>query len=540
VLEDIAAESDPKLARMKRRSLAEEDFYFYLHEISSLRSFAIKDAAHPRVGGLWIDEPWLFERAREIQDDVEQQRKDVFYNWARFCFKTTLVTVHLTIWELLKDPLLTFLILTHQVRGVGDAMVNAIADELQKNPLLREHWPDRLCEDPRDYPLWKTGEAITIKRPHGPVEASVTVAGILNPPVSRHFGRIIGDDCVVGDTVLTPYQIDLTDERMRETTALQAEATQRRWVGTIWDADDPHMRRVKNGTFSLRRYHPAFLRDDGSADFANIAEMEAYGIAQLRSKPFFVNWAKDLGEYGAACQLQQIPVAKGRQSFDLGWVKYYEKSPAAERVGKNVYFFVDPAGDEDGSDMTTLHVRGLGADRLRYALDLWREPSLPLGEFLDLLFRLHALWQPLVVFMEEYNNTGPYQAVIREQATRSYRFPVQRLPKLHRPKPARIQLLQPLYQRGEIWYPRDGFGHGSRGDVRDTMLQFFRDEYGLWTPLKKSVRYDDALDAEAWSEQPEVRALLRFPQVYTRFQPGTVTLEDLMKPKEPQPSFWAN
>src|SRR5690606_30539723 len=124
---------------------------------------------------------------------------------------------------------------------------------------------------------------------------------------------------------------------------------------------------------------------------------------------------------------------------------------------------------------TVLYVQGLGEDRLRYSLDLHRE-RIGLVQWMDLAFELVKLWRPTMVWVEEFGASGHFDVLKREMDHRSFRFPLRKLPAIKRSKVDRIKLLQPVQQRGEILWPREGFGHGSREDRRDTFDQFRSDE----------------------------------------------------------------
>src|SRR5512135_564547 len=177
IIADIAEEKDRSAAKAKFRLFCESDFYAFCKYASSFGRFKIEDPGHRHRGRLWVDESWVFDRCRELQEDAEKGATDVFYNWARFFFKTTLVTSNLTIWELLKNPTLTIALITHKVDQVGESMFGGIQVELERNDTLIKHWPHVLYADKKEYPLW-TGTALTVRRPLGPREPSISVHGL--------------------------------------------------------------------------------------------------------------------------------------------------------------------------------------------------------------------------------------------------------------------------------------------------------------------------------------------------------------------------
>lgn len=565
MLREISAEKRPAHAVQMFREMAEADFYAFVRYGLSFGRYKIEDPGHKRRGGLWVDDRWVFDRCRELQQDVEDHATDVFYNWPRFFFKTQLVTTGLTLWELLRNPSLTIAVITHKVDQVGEALFSGIQTELEQNKMLIRHWPHVLCADKKDYPLW-TNTALTVKRPLGPREPSISVHGLDKLPDAAHYDRITEDDGVVAKTVANPRQIQATLRQRRRATALGRDNSIVRYVGTIWAEDDPNMLWIKDGVFS-RRSHVTGLVHPNAITWSKAQNIDDWRPV-LRSAAFFKDWRRKMGEYEFSCQIMGQPVAREEQTFEAEWIasdKGYFRAPFEEKADKNIAMIIDPAGEErDLADFWVIWVVGLGSDKKFYALDLWRERMM-LGDALDLVFALRRFWQPETVWIEEFGAQGNYQTFRREMDVRSYRFNMQKLPSLKRSKEDRIQVLQPFYQREDIVLPRGGFGHGSgpayidalrartgdrtlteartaRTDGRDTLEQYRVDEYSKWTPIKGSISHDDMLDCQAWMVQPEVIRKFAFPEDTTKKeQPDYAALigEKLMKGTQPRTSSFA-
>ncbi len=505
----------PEEAAPLFRAVCEDDFWFFVRHATTFGQLQIRDPGHPRLGGLWADDPFVFWLCREIQASLAERRDDVFWNLPRFYFKTELVTKNGSIWSVLKDPSLTVALITYKVDKTGEAMFDGIRAELKGNRRLIAHWPDVLADPLRgeSYPK-DDNRKLTVKRPLGPKEPTFSVHALNNLPNSGHFRRIVVDDASVQESVSNPQMIEDTYRNMQRVAMLGHDDTLTHWVGTIWDQHDAHMKALKTGLFQHRIHVPAFAED---------------GSPVLRSRGFLGEWRRKMGEYEFAAQMLGKPVAKGEQHFRLEWLTdhAYRKPPREEARGGNLYLFIDPAGGEVASDFTTLLVLKAGEDRVRYALDLWRE-RVDLVGFLDLVFEVHRRWSRegriRLTWLEEFGAEGRLESLVREMDERSYRFPVRKLPfprsrgkQGKRSKEGRIALLQPVIQRGDLRFPEAGFGHGGKSDPRDTFRQLVEDEYELWTPVPGSTLYDDMLDVLAWSVQPEVR--LVFPTVVEAREP---------------------
>jgi hypothetical protein len=491
VLDDIRHETDPTLAAEKFRAVAEADYYFFVKYASTFGHYQIKDPDHREKGGWWIDQAFCFDLCRLIQQDIEQAVPNASYFFARGHFKTELCNKLPSIWLTLKDPWMTTCILTYKVDQMGEMMFRGLMEELERNAVLIRHWPDRLAVETKEYPLW-TNSACTIKRPPGPKEPSFSIHSLDKQPTSGHYRRIVFDDTTIKQTVESRQTVRATVEAIRLATALRSDDTLSVHIGTIWDADDPNVILAREGFFS--RWDPTGCYDKA-------------GTPVLRSKKQLAQWEREMGPYVSSCQLHLVPVAKGEQSFDQAWLEYYTKPPKDEALGKIVHFFCDFTLGI-GEDYGVISVQGLGMDRHRYHLDLSRERERLMDQF-DRLFSLVARWHPHCVWLED---KAIYQQLQAEQNRRSFRFRLQMVPDVarQRPKEARIQELQGAFSRKEHIFPKDGFGHGSKADRRDTLHQFLEDEYRFWTPLRRAVLNDDMLDAMAWVDQPEVRPV--YPQ----------------------------
>lgn len=501
----IRESKDPAEAQARFRAVADADFWFFVRYVSSFGRYTIREAGHPMMGEPWADHPWIFARCREIQKAIEEMESGVFWNWPRFHFKTELITKLATLWELCRDALLTNCLLTYKVDQTGAQMFLNLRSEIEKNEVLLTHWPDRFSPNTSDYPLW-TNTAFTILRPLGPKEPSVSIHGVYDPPTSGHYRRIKADDAVTDKTVENAQTMVKTYRAMKVLTPLQEQDTIFWWIGTIWDIYDPYMEGLKDGRFSRHSFSSSFDEE---------------GEPILHTKAFLDTWRRDMGEYLFSANMLNAPVAKGDQNFHPSWLDYrYKNPPIEEAKGKTIYVFSDISSGEEESDFTAIFVVGLGEDRKFYALDLIRD-RLSLNELLDAWFAIAKKWSPETVWVESFGDTAYLSTLEREMELRKKRFRARKIPRIgsqksSRSKEGRIVKLQPMMARGEIWWPADGFGHGSPhcGDDRDTFEQFRRDEYNFWTPIKGSVAHDDGLDCMSWIAQPEMQRRLSFPETY--------------------------
>lgn len=543
VFASIETERDRRRKIARRRALCEADFWAYLRIVSSFGRFRIQDRNHPARGQRWVDQPWVFARAREIQGDIDERRTMVFFNYPRFYFKTELRTRQATLWTLARNPSETTGIITDKKQGPGEKMMEGINDEVTRNAVLKATWPETFGEVAQ-----MDKESMTVGRPLGPTEPSVSIHSLYALPHGMHLTILLMDDCVVESTVLTARGIAKAEAAMRNIAPLGADESMKHFVGTIWDRDDPYCRLLADGTIKHHRLQTAYTPPNGESWVAD-ADTKDW-TPNLRSRVFLDGWRDEMKEYVFACQMMQTPVARHKQGFLPHWYRTYSNSPVKEAMGKPRVILVDPAGDGSGEepDYWAFWVLGLGGDRIRYPLDLWRE-RLTFVDAMNLWFALAKKWAPIDLSLVEQKAAESIVGSLRqEMERRRFRFKVRPVD-LKRSKESRIQNLMMAEQREEVRYPEHGFGHGSgpfyidalRAAVRDlqpgeptrdeitthvdTLEQFRKEERDRWTPVKRSTLYDDMLDSLSMSCVPETDNMLPWPESARRTEEDEVNVE---------------
>ena len=499
-----ALSSPPQSRRFRRAGLRHQPGAYRSTARGKVHAYALADE-NPELLAL-ADGDIRWNPVKSVERVEPQRTVDieveggVFIAGGIVSHNTSLITQNLTMWEWIRDvkpPLdgtaLRTLILTYKRDKTGEAMLLAIKMEVEKNELLRAHWPDLFYPDPKQSGEWGAG-GLRIKQRGNPRESTVTVAGLDSMPTSQHYDRIIYDDPVVRETVRTPEQIHSTVEAMRQSVFLRADDTKVRYVGTRWKMGDPWAHWMKQDLFRVN-HQDCYDKN---------------GDAVLRSRKFWDKFKKDAGPYEFSAQCRGNPLADDNKRFQLGWLKTYEREPDEERFGKNVYILIDPArSQKKTSDYTVFWVIGLGADRNYYCLDLYRE-RLSVPDFIELLFDLVTVWKPIKVFEEVFGANRDVEHIRERQKTIGYRFDIEEIPEVRMPKEERIEALMAPMSDGRFFFPKGGFGHTAKGDHRDTMAIFREDEYEDWTPAG-STMHDDMLDCLANILLDKMKMKLRWP-----------------------------
>lgn len=536
-------ERDPIKAMIWFRAVAESDFWFWQRHVMPFGTLRIQDKYHKKKGQLVIDQPWMFDRMREVQEDFVSGRSNVLYMWFRGSYKSTTIIKGGALWFLANDPSETVAVFTHKVEQTGENMGNWYVGQIRNNQTLLAHWPQ--FRKPRKL----SDTLIIVDRPEGAHEPSLSIHPILGSAAGGHFTKILVDDAVTEKIAYSVEDCKRVENALSFIQPLRRDNTQYFYVGTPYTDMDPVWRRAAKGAGPDRFFrrisrHPAIL---------------AGNDPQLFSLRYFRDAMRDMDDFAAQSQYMLRMVPKGGAYFKREWIAYKDGrdvwrgrmrgTPEANARGCRIHVIVDMAGGETatGLDYSVARVYGFTYDRRRLVLDLWRE-KIGLTDMADLLFGVlpgdellpENAWKPqgglvrrwqrvdpdLTIWVEEIGASGHAETFRREMSHRKRMSPrsavscMVRELKSQRKKESRIAKLQPTYRNGLILYPEDGFGHGSftAEDERDTFEQFLEDELKGWT-LSGDTLNDDMLDTEAWPEQPESK--FSYPDVPPEVYYGT-------------------
>lgn len=143
---------------------------------------------------------WLYDRCREVE-----LAPDGYVDlWARFHYKSTIITFAGVIQEILRDPEITIGIFAI-TSDIATKFLRQIKEEFERNAALQHYYADVLWagrnEAIKEAQSWSDA-GITVKRTGNPKEATIEAYGLLNAmPTGRHYALRIYDDLVDARTV---------------------------------------------------------------------------------------------------------------------------------------------------------------------------------------------------------------------------------------------------------------------------------------------------------------------------------------------------
>lgn len=424
------------------------------------------------MGRTDMNNDWIFARCREVQS-APNGYLDL---WAREHYKSTIITVGLTIQDILRDPNITIGIFSH-TRPNAKAFLQQIKREFEGNKRMQELFP-HICPPRRGDSIrtWSDDSGLIVQRPGNPKEATLEAWGVVDgQPTGKHFNILVYDDIVTLENVSTPEQIKKTTDAWSLSLNLGARGGAVRMIGTRYHAYDTYQQIMERGSVKVR-IHTA--TDDGTDS----------GNPVLLSKSDLRKKRRDMGPYVFACQMLQNPLQDGKQSFKKEWLQYW--LPSDEHIkNMNVAVYVDPANaKKKDNDYTVMWVIGRGDDGNYYIIDGLRD-RLNLTERTEKLFSFVRQYRPVFTAYEKYSIQADIDHIRNEMKIKNFHFPITEVAG-NMAKEDRIRRIIPMFESGNIFIPSVMTYRDCEGAWRDMVKEFVEEEYTVF-PVSK---HDDMLD----------------------------------------------
>lgn len=337
-----------RLAEALERSVADHDAMtraFAEHDLWFLLVFVLN---RPDVGA----HPWLFDRCREVEASPDGHL-DL---WARYHYKSTIITFGMSMLDIIRDREVTIGIFSH-TRPIAKAFLKQMKGEMERNKLLPRLWPETFWQDPaNESPKWSEDEGLTVRRESNPKECTIEAWGFTDGmPTSRHYRVRLYDDVVTKEAVQSKLMMDKVLEAWELSINLGMPGGVERTIGTRWHLYDLYHTQMERGVVSPRIY---------AATHNGQAEGRPVMLSQAEWNTLRKKQRKTL-----AAQMLQSPLADGAATFDPKTLRGYQLRPQ----WLNVYIMVDPSkgpqAQSKDSDNTAIAVVGISSSGARYLLD---------------------------------------------------------------------------------------------------------------------------------------------------------------------------
>jgi hypothetical protein len=457
--------------------------------------------------------PWIYERCRE----VEFKKDNHLDLWARFHYKSTIITFLGCVQEILCDPDITIGILSYSARQ-AKPFLRQIMQEFESNEKLKELFPDILWSNPKHQaPKWAENEGLCVNRFANPKEQTVEAHGLVDgQPTGRHFSLIVYDDVVVQESITTPEQIKKTTTQWELSLNLGSTHNPRyQYAGTRYAYGDTY------GTILQRaavkpRIHPATY--NGQMD----------GEPVFLQKERWEEIKKTTSTYTVACQQLLNPIIGSDVSFKQEWWTEWEIRPYT----LNVYIMVDPAhSKKKESNRTAFAVVGVDGNFNKYLLD-GACHRMSLSEKWQMLKRLRAKWKrapgvrEVKVGYERYGAQSDIEHFKAMMSTDGSNFPIYELNWVggggSQSKRDRIQRLEPDLKDGSLFFP-----YPTDEKMLTSYQRDFKDRNQSFLISKKIICIDEerkTYDLTKWVKDNEYNL---FPTIHPDFLDALSRIYDM-------------
>jgi predicted phage terminase large subunit-like protein len=456
------------------KQIAESDFWFFMYYVLDFP----------------IAHPYLVALAYRLQDHKDDPY--LYLAAGRGSWKSTFLTIGLSLWETALDANMTTLIVSYQRQMAGKQLLG-IKRNVENIPLLSQLWPDTFYSS-GDFrskltDKWNEYAGLFVKRSLNSSDPTFAAFGFIEGmPTGMHFRRILIDDPVTLDNTATIESIEKVRSGFRMLTGLKDKVNgcNTRVVTTRYDIND-----LSKDIIANKKYIHIIIP----------AEVDATGEAKFDSIPCYMTREQldqereDYGDAYYAAQMLQNPTLGGGSALDPAWLDncYYEALPTT----LNYYILIDPAGSKSKrSDFSVFVIVGLSPDKQFFLVDMVRD-KLDVYERYATLKDLHKRYRPDGVFYEQQGMQSDLEVFEREQRADKYYINIERYSSnVSGNKHRRIMALGAMFRKGEYFLPNAIFYNG-----RDLIEEFLEEEYKKY-PHNRA--HDDMLDAMSMITQVSV------------------------------------
>jgi hypothetical protein len=306
------------------RALILNDLHFVLY-------FIVKPFVDS-VGMAKANHPFTVRACQEVEEGPQDFTLDI---WARFHFKSSIITIAETIQYQLKNPNHSTGIFSHKAPVAKDFLF-AIKSIFENERILSACFPDVCWTEPKkEAPLWSLDEGIILKRTTNRKEATISGHGLVEGmPTGLHFERRIYDDVSTGDIAQNQDIVEKVKHAYDTSQNLKTlTGGMHRVTGTYFSHIDPLLYIPdKKDLEGHQKYHLRFkpATEDGTAN-GNPVLMTQEALDELK------------GDSSFNCQQLLDPTPSAEQRLNPDFLQKIEP----DYIPKDIYKFlvVDQAGD---------------------------------------------------------------------------------------------------------------------------------------------------------------------------------------------------
>lgn len=415
----------------------------------------------------YLDNDWAYALCHHVQ----RQKYGRMWIISREHFKSTVLTIASTIWEIVKDPETTIAIYSYNQSQAQKLFFAPVKKEFDENYLLQQLYPEVLWGDQKPQDTWLS-DALNVKRKRRSKEYTLTCSSLFSQLTGSHYDKLIFDDCETIETVQTEDSI---------------QAAKDAWDMSLNTGRADNLNICVIGTYYSYHELYEYITSKGIVETIVQPCVDSEGRGVLWSDEVIQERKKSLGSATFATQCLCDPKAGSTIGFKLEWIKYWH---AGTYAGLNIYIFVDPAGKVNRKrDNSVFWVIGLDSLENFYVLDLIAD-KMNLTVRTQTLFHLHRTYNPLNIFYEQVGMQADIEHIREEQERINYRFSITPMNQTVE-KGMRMEALIPFFEAGRIYLPEKCIHRNWQNQDEDMIQTFIQEEYLAFPHMVHDDRLDD-------------------------------------------------
>lgn len=407
-----------------------------------------------------------------LSDQFDPHRNKLHIEMPRGTFKSSIVTIGLTLQFFLNDPNARILI-DSETYSKAKNFLAEIKGHLEDNKKYREifktihgMYPDDGRRNPST--RWSDSMVDLACRTYKRKEPSIMCSGIDKSINGMHFDLIIADDLHSEKNVTNKDQIEQVIEHYKLCFSLLDPGCPMIVIGTRWDYQDLYQYILENERYRYNIIIRSAI-EDGELLFPERLTYE-----------FLEEQKRSQGNYIFSCQYMNNPVDDETATFKQSYFKHEDWGMVKDRP-INWFMAIDPSYEGQYSDYAAFVLCGMDYQQELYVRQIYRA-KMNYSQIIDLMFEWYIKYKPRVIALETIATQKNIQYMLNnEQKNRGIWLPVKEIKSRSASKESRIEALAPYYEFGKVHHIKESnqiqeleyellhFPKGSHDDVIDAL-----------------------------------------------------------------------
>ena len=383
-----------------------------------------------------------------VQDNYK--KKKLLMLLPRGSFKSSVITVGFSLWQIAQDPNMRILI-----SNATYPMAVSFLSQIKKHILSNQTFKDLFGELYIPSETWREDRISVSQENMLHKEPTIWAYGMGGNLVGSHFNMAILDDVVARENIGTKDQIEKTKNFYKDVLDLVDPLPDGNKmviiIGTTWHFDDLYawiMDKRNNllEDFAVLRL-PAYEGEWGTGKLLFPSRLTWQTLKKLKDQ-------QGLSHFSSQYLLNPVP--EENQVFRPPF-KYYEETDL-RGVELAKFMAIDPAlSEKQSADYSAVVVVGVDKNNSWYILDIWHDQVLP-NQLIEQIFLMDNKWNPVSIGLETVSYQRILQYQINDEMKKRNKFlaikELKHAGTNAESKEDRIRSLQPRFEVGNVFLPQ--------------------------------------------------------------------------------------